>query len=68
MGQFLKLVENEIVYDWSIKRNPETVNNKCFVDTPTINLGVWTAANQWLMKRKQVRVLSAHVEGVGSKK
>ena len=38
MGQFLKLVENKIFYDWSINCNPETVNNKCLVDTPTISL------------------------------
>ena len=38
------------------------------MDTTTIKLGVWSTANQWLMKRKQVHLLSVHVDRVGSKK
>ena len=53
LGQFLHFAE-KLVSEWSEKRDPINlhIDSKVWKDTPTLALNDWTAAHQWLLKKK----------------
>ena len=54
LKEFLLLIKDRLVRDWSVNRDPESVNNKAWSNEPLIELSDWTSAHQWLTKKKDV--------------
>lgn len=55
VGQFLEIVKQKIVHDWSTIRNPANINYKPNSHTPVYTLEDETKAYQWLLKNKSVQ-------------
>ena len=54
LAHFVSIVENTIVRNWSIERDISTVNSKPFHLEPKVIIRNFTAAYNWLEKRKDV--------------
>lgn len=53
--QFLNIMEKEYITQWSLKRNKEkNLNAIDYATEPILKLCDWTAAYQWILKRKNV--------------
>ncbi len=42
MGQFLSILEEELIAKWSKQRDPQYENNTPFAQEPTLKLDIWT--------------------------
>jgi hypothetical protein len=53
-NEFIHLVMQELLPDWSTGRNPDSNNNKAWADEVEIDLPTWTRAYQWLQLKKDI--------------
>lgn len=60
IARFMNLLMDKILRDWSLERDPLSINHKKFEIAPTKSLALWTLAYQWatgpaslLVPRKQ---------------
>ena len=58
VGQFLGCT-TEMVKQWSLRRDPKSVNCVYFDEIRTISLSLWTQAYQWVAQKKAVLQRSA---------
>ena len=54
IGRLIHVIENEMVHEWSIKRDPSTVNNKVWATEVEIDLKDFTDSHQWLLLKKDI--------------
>ena len=54
IGRMIKVIEKEMVYEWSIKRDPNTINGKIWATEVVIGLKDFTDAHQWLLLKKDI--------------
>ena len=52
--QLLRVLEFDIVLQWSIARNPDAVNNKAWSFEQQVDLADYTSVFQWILKRKDL--------------
>jgi len=57
LSRFLTMASN-IVNNWSIERDPLSINVKMFATEPTISLALWNASYQWVKKTKDIICIS----------
>ncbi|CAF3269215.1 unnamed protein product [Rotaria sp. Silwood2] len=53
LSRFLVVASN-IINNWSIERDPSSINTKLFATEPTICLNLWTTSYQWAKSSKNV--------------
>ena len=53
LSRFLVIASN-IINDWSVERDPSSINAKSFSIELSINLNLWTAAYHWAKSPKEV--------------
>jgi hypothetical protein len=59
LGQFLHVVEHDIVVPWSKARDPAATNNKAWKSEPIFELKDYTDAYQWMLMRKETLAYEA---------
>lgn len=59
LSRFLTVASN-IVYNWSIERDPVSINAKIFATEPTISLELWTLSYQWAKLKKDIVCVSSN--------
>ena len=55
LNQFIDVMFR-LVEEWSMERQPESINCKTFNKTPTYSLPLQTEAEKWIKKRMELRV------------
>ena len=52
LGEFLYLLENTIVFNWSFERCPDCPTYQGFAEEPTIPNTTWDDAFKWMINNK----------------
>jgi hypothetical protein len=55
LSQFLNVVTQDLIRDWSLSRNPTNINCHHYAHEPKISLELWTEAYQWNTLAKQIQ-------------
>jgi hypothetical protein len=57
LSRFLTIASN-IINNWSIERDPSSINAKVLATEPTISLSLWTSSYQWAKSTKDIICVS----------